>query len=243
MKLRSMALLALILAVAIAPMASAQKYQKGDDWISKWWGLDLVKDTGGFAVSAKTDWLSEGTGGALKQDALSTGKNLHFTKTSTVNLPKNGGNLEWQIVTLDVEDDKNMSTSLEGAGKDLSNIEWHGIIVIKDPKGRTTTMNPAHDDYAHIWLNGKKVYDNEKWTGAATKVTHPTKVTLNKGENVLVYRCGESGGADYVNLKFSPTDGDLQIAPTTDGKFFEVITAVDPKDKTAVTWANIKASR
>ena len=243
MKLQSIALCALALAIAIVPVSNAQKYQKADDWITKWWGPDLVKNTGGFAVSAKTDWLAEGTGGVLTQEGISTGQNLHLTKNLTLNLPKNGGNLKWKVITIDPEDGKNTSTSHEGAGKDLSNIEWYGVIVIKDPKGRSTTMHPAHDDYAHIWLNGKKVYDNEKWTGAATKVTHPTKVTLNKGENVLLYRLGESGGSDYVNLHFEKSDSDLQVAPTTDGQFLSVITAVDPKDKAAITWANIKATR
>ena len=45
-----------------------------------------------------------------------------MTKTSTVNLPKNGGNLEWQIVTLVVEDDKNMSTVLKCLNDEESQI-------------------------------------------------------------------------------------------------------------------------
>ncbi len=72
------------------------------------------------------------------------------------------------------------------------------------------------DDYAHIWLNGVKVYDNDVWTGGATTVTNPTDVNLGQGQNVLLFRCGEGGGSDYFNLHFEPVDADLEILPTMD---------------------------
>jgi hypothetical protein len=102
-------------------------------------------------------------------------------------------------------------------------------------------MHPTHDDYAHIWINGEKVYDNPEWTTGATIVTHPTKVTLDKGQNILLFRCGDSGGDHYINLHFEATDNDLKILPTTDDKFFEYVSMpVEPAGKLAKTWGNIK---
>ena len=148
------------------------------------------------------------------------------------------GTLTWGIVDINVEDQYNLSTS-HGFG-DASNITWHGIIAIISPDERTTTMHPAHDDYAQIWLNGEQVYDNSAWTGGAQVVTTPTEVQLKKGENFLHYKCGESGGADYLNLRFEPTDTDLLIAPTLDNSFLDVLTPVEPRGKLTTQWAALK---
>jgi hypothetical protein len=234
-------LLACTMLVVCTSIAFAQKFQPaGEEWITKWYGMDLVVNTGGFAVSATHDWLKEGTNGKITDASVTTEKGLKALQgIKSVNLKDNGGDLKWGIVTIDTNNGNNMSTS-HGKG-DETNIEWYGIIVIKSPDKRETTMFPAHDDYAHIWLNGEKVYNNPDWTGAVKTVTRPTKVTLNRGDNILLFRCGESGGSDYINLHFNPTDKDLKIAPTTDDKFFEVTTLpVEPAGKLATTWGDIK---
>ncbi|MBM3242181.1 hypothetical protein FJZ31_38425 [Candidatus Poribacteria bacterium] len=231
--------------IACTNVIFAQQFQPaGEKWITKWWGLDLVINTGGFDASAKHDWISEGTGGKVTDTSASTLSGLRKLRDiKTVKLPNNGGELKWNIVTINPNDGNNMSTS-HGL-VDQTNIEWYGIIVIKSPNIRETTMHPAHDDYAHIWLNGTKVYNNPNWTGGVQIVTNPTKVTLNKGENVLLFRCGESGGSDYINLHFEATDNDLKILPTTDGKFFQLIRSlsgepVESAGKLAKTWGDIK---
>jgi hypothetical protein len=67
-------------------------------------------------------------------------------------------------------------------------------------------------------------------------------VSLNKGENVLLFRLGESGGDDYINLHFESTDEDLKILPTMDDEFFKHIggVSVDPAGKKAETWGDVK---
>ncbi len=223
----------------------AQKFQPaGEDWIEYWYGMDLVKNNGGFNASAKIDWLAEGTNKKLKDAEVTTPGGLRKLKSlKSVKLPKNGGDLKWDVIKINTNDDKNMSTS-HGEG-DLSNIEWYGLIVIKSKSARTTKIHPAHDDYAHIWLNGEKVFDNSQWTGGARIVKNPTKVKLKKGDNILLFRCGESGGADYVNLHFEKTDSDLKILPTTDKKFFQHVQAlaVKAENKLATIWAEVKTYR
>ena len=231
--------IALVCIVMISPMAFAQNWQPaGDNWIGKWWGLDLVTDTGGFNTSATIDYLAEGSGGLISNASVSTRDGAGKTANAIVSLPDNGGSLAWSIVDINTEDQLNMSTSHGLAdGRDIT---WHGLIVVISPDERTTVMHPAHDDYAQIWINGEQVYDNSAWTGGVREVTTPTEIQFKKGENFLHYKCGESGGADYVNLRFEPTDTDLLIAPTKNNLFLDVLTPVEPQGKLAVRWADLK---
>ena len=231
--------IALVCVVMISPMALAQNWQPaGDNWIEKWWGLDLVTDTGGFTTSAGIDYLSEGSGGAISNASVSTRDGAGKTVNIIIKSPSDGALLGWSIITLDIESQQNMSTS--HGFQDENNITWHGIIAIISPDDRTTTMHPAHDDHAQIWLNGEQVYDNSAWTGGAQAVTTPTEIELKTGENFLHFKCGESGGGDYVNLRLEPTDTDLLIAPTKDNLFLNVLTPVEAKGKLATQWADIK---
>lgn len=237
--MKRLAIFLTIACLVFTPMAFAQNWQPaGDTWIEKWWGLDLVTNTGGFDTSAGIDYLAEGSGGVISNASVSTREGAGKTANIIVNLADNGGALAWSIVTINTEDQTNLSTS-HGI-TDARDITWHGIIVVISPDDRTTIMHPAHDDYAQIWLNGEQVYDNSAWTGGVREVTTPTEISLKKGENFLHFKCGESGGADYVNLHFEPTDTDLKIAPTQDNLFLDVLTPVEPKDKLAVRWADIK---
>ena len=237
--------LAIFLTIAFAcivsvPTAFAQNWQPaGDQWIEKWWALDLVLNTGGFGPSAERDYLKDGTNGEITNVTASLRKGAGLTGKRSVHLPaENGGVLSWGVVTIDTESQNNMSTS-RGIN-DLNNITWHGIILILSPDARTTTMYPAHDDHAEIWLNGEKVYNNPDWTGGAQVASQPTEIDLIKGENFLHFKCGEGGGGDYVNLRFDESDDDLKIAPTLDGKFLDVMTPVEPRGKVTTIWADIK---
>ena len=102
----------LVCVVMISPTVLTQNWQPaGDNWIEKWWGLDLVTDTGGFNTSATLDYLSDGSGGVISNASVSTREGAGKTANVVVNLPDHGGALAWSIVTLNVEDQFNMSTS------------------------------------------------------------------------------------------------------------------------------------
>lgn len=230
--------------ISVVPMVFAQNWQPGDQWIEKWWGLDLVTNTGGFGASAGRDYLADGTDpdATGRPDLTNVGVSLRYgaglTSRVSVNLPDNGGILSWGIVNLDINSTNNMSSS--HGHNDLNNITWHGIIMVLSPDDRTTTIHPAHDDHAEIWLNGDKVYNNPSWTGGATRVLQPTEVDLIKGENFLHLKVGEGGGGDYVNLRFDESDTDLKIAPTLDNQFMDVLTPVEAKGKMTTIWGDLK---
>ena len=89
------------------------------------------------------------------------------------------------------------------------------------------------------------------WTGGATKVNYDVPINLNEGANVLLYRCGESGGSDYFNLHLDDTTmSAVSIFPkdsTDKDSFFKeissIVTAVDSKSKLPVFWGAVKSTK
>ena len=215
-----------------------------ETWITKWYGPDgNYENNGGFAVSALIDFMDEGTGGKITDASLSTLDGLLLTQTTDVVWgDDHGGTRAWTVFEIDPADGDNMNR-----GGPVDNIDTYAVIVIDAPSDMTSVMSPAHDDHAHIWINGEKWYNNSAWTGAAQQVDYNVEVELQKGANVLVYRCGESGGSAYFNLHFDDATHDaVTIYPkdaTDKQSFFDEITPltpVEPKGKLTTTWADIR---
>ena len=221
-----------------------EDHSDNKNWITLWYGPDgNYENNGGFSASAPKDLIDEGTGGKLDQLKLSTVEGLELTQTVDVNWKKaNGGPRGWTVFELDPADAHHMNR--DGP---IDNMDTYTICVIDAPKDMTSVMSPAHDDHAQIWINGEKWYNNSRWTGAAQQVDYNIEVQLVKGANVLVYRCGESGGHAYMNLHFDDaTHKAVDIYPqkAKDQKSFfnevKSVLAVDPTGKLATTWADLK---
>ena len=231
--------------LAEAPAAQlGENHADVDDWIAKWYGPDgNYENNGGFAGSAPKDLIDEGTNGKLDQPKLSTIEGLKLTQTVKMNWKKaNGGPREWTVFELDVASQDNMNR--DGPG---DNIDTYAICVIDCPKDMTSVMSPAHDDYAQIWINGEKWYNDSTWTGGAQLVHYNIEVKLQKGGNVVLYRVGESGGAAYLNLHFDEnTHKTCKFYPdkSKDQKSFfqEVASAlpVEPRNKLTTVWGALK---
>ena len=154
-----------------------------------------------------------------------------------------GGTRAWTVFELEVADDHNMNR--DGPA---DNIDTYVMCVIDSPSDMQAVMSPAHDDWAQIWINGEKWYNNTRWTGNNQTILHTVEVDLQKGANVLLYRCGESGGAAYLNLHFDDATHDaVTIYPkdsTDQSSFFaeiqDIIVSVEPAGKLTTTWADIK---
>ena len=221
-----------------------EDHSDNKNWITKWYGPDgNYENSGGFGASAPKDLIDEGTGGKLDQLKLSTVEGLKLTQTVDVNWKKgNGGPRGWTVFELDPADAHHMNR--DGP---IDNIDTYAICVIDSPEDMTSVMSPAHDDHAQIWINGEKWYNNSRWTGAALQVDFNIEVDLVKGANIVVYRCGESGGHAYMNLHFDDkTHKAVDIYPdkAKDQKSFfneiQSVLAVDPVGKLATTWADLK---
>ena len=176
-----------------------------DSWISLWYGPDgNYEVNGGFAASAPIDLIDEGSGGALNQVSLSTIEGLLMTEEIDMEWgDDHGGTRSWTVFELDPSDGNHMNR-----GGPIDNIDTYVIALIDAPSDMSAVMAPAHDDYAQIWINGEKWYNNSRWTGAAQMILHTVEVDLQKGGNVLLYRCGESGGSAYLNLHFDDATND-----------------------------------
>ena len=218
-----------------------------DSWLSLWYGPDgNYEVNGGFATSAPSDLIKEGTGGELNQVSLSTLKGLLMTRDIDMEWgDDHGGTRAWTVFELDPTDNNHMDR-----GGPADNIDTYVITVIDSPEAMTSVMSPAHDDYAQIWINGEKWYNNSRWTGAPLTILHEVEVELQKGANVLLYRCGESGGSAYLNLHFDDATNDaVSIYPEAGmdvQAFFDAVKMsvdVEPAGKLATTWADIKQNR
>ncbi len=221
-----------------------ESHADNKNWISKWYGPDgNYENNNGFAASAPKDLIDEGTNGKLDQVSLSTIEGLKLTQTVDIGWKgANGGPREWTVFEIDPEDAHHMNR--DGPA---DNMDMYAICVIDAPKAMKAVMSPAHDDHAQIWINGEKWYNNSAWTGAALEVDFNIEVDLVKGGNVVLYRCGESGGHAYMNLhfddethevaKFYPDKSDDQAS-----FFSEVAGALDVEaaGKLTTTWADIK---
>ena len=228
-------------------------------WIMDWYGPDGgYMDNGGFAVSAPIDLISEGSGGKLTQVELSTMAGL--LKTKTVMLEGWGDHLmvtakppakgDWRVLSLgdtpDAEGGRNMSSRYGLPCQ--NNFDTYQIIVINAPGDMKAVMSPSQDDHAQIWINGEKWFNDAVWTGNPVDVDFDIEIDLKAGGNVLLYRCGESGGHDYANLHLDDsTMGKVKIYPDKAKKasaFFNEIApsfGVAPKGKLPSVWGDVKS--
>ena len=216
-----------------------------ETWISKWYGPEgNYENNGTFQVSGSMDLIEEGSGGKLNQASLSTLEGLLMTQDVDMEWgDDHGGDRAWTVFELEVANDHNMNR--DGPA---DNIDTYVMCVIDSPGDMTSVMSPAHDDWAQIWINGEKWYNNRRWTGGAQTILHTVEVELQKGANVLLYRSGESGGAAYLNLHFDDaTHAAVDIYPkdaTDKQSFFDeiqpLVVSVEPVGKLTTTWADIK---
>ena len=215
-------------------------------WITKWYGPDgNYENNGGFNTSGPKDLMSEGTDGKITDVSLSTMLGLRKTRSVDVEWDGHGGTRGWTVFEINPGDGNNMIR--EGPP---DNLDMYAVIVIDSPKAMTSVMSPTHDDYAQIWINGEKWYNNSRWTGGTYNVDYNIEVKFRKGTNVLLYRCGEGGGSAYINLHFDDeTHKAVKIFPdkaTDRDTFFDEIEGflpVEPHEKLTTTWADIKRNR
>ena len=215
-----------------------------ETWITKWYGPEgNYENNGTFQVSGPMDFIDEGSGGKLTQASLSTMAGLLMTQDIDMEWgDDHGGTRAWTVFEIDPADGNNMNR-----GGPVDNLDTYAMLVIDSPSDMAAVMSPAHDDHAQIWINGEKWYNNTRWTGAARTILHNVEVKLQKGANVLLYRCGESGGSAYFNLHFDDATHDaVTIYPkdsTDKQSFFDEIaplTPVEPQGKLTTTWGDIK---
>jgi len=222
-------------------------------WITEW----LVPDggfmnNGGFAVSAPNDLIDEATKGKLDQPTLSTYEGLLKAKEIGIDFPKKnhmkGAKGEFLVVSFEPGEAGGRNMSSRYGLPCQNNFDTYQIIVIDAPGDMKAVMSPSQDDHAQIWINGEKWFNDSVWTGHPVDVDFDVEIELKAGGNVLLYRCGESGGHDYANLHLDDnTMGKVKIYPDKAKKasaFFNEIApsfGVAPKGKLPSVWGDVKS--
>ena len=235
--------------------AEAPLNEKRDDapWITKW----LVPDggymaNGGFQASAPKDLIDDATKGKLDQAALSTYEGLLEANRIGIDFPKKnhmkGAVGDFIVVNFEPAEAGGRNMSSRYGLPCQNNFDTYQIIVIDAPGDMKAIMSPSQDDHAQIWINGEKWFNDSRWTGSPIEVDFDIEVQLKAGGNVLLYRCGESGGHDYANLHLDDkTMGKVKIYPDKANKanafFNEIATAfgVAPKGKLPSVWGDVKS--
>ena len=100
--------------------------------------------------------IDEGTNGKLTEPKLSTVEGLKMTQTIKMEwAKKHGGTRNWDVFELEVANQDNMNR--DGPA---DNIDTYVMCVLNAPKDMKAVMSPAHDDWAQIWINGDKWYND-----------------------------------------------------------------------------------
>ena len=222
-------------------------------WITKW----LVPDggfmnNGGFAVSAPNDLIDEATKGKLDQPELSTYEGLLKAQSIGIDFPKKnhmkGAEGKFLVVSFEPGEAGGRNMSSRYGLPCQNNFDTYQIIVINAPGDMKAVMSPSQDDHAQIWINGEKWFNDSVWTGNPVDVDFDIEIELKAGGNVLLYRCGESGGHDYANLHLDDsTMGKVDIYPdkakNAKSFFNEIAPAfgVAPKGKLPSVWGDVKS--
>ena len=224
-------------------------------WIESWYIPDGgYMNNGGFAPSAPIDHIDEATKGKLTQPILSTIEGLLSTQDIKVKFDKKhalkGATGGWKCATFTPTEATGRNMSSRYGLADTSNFDTWQIIVIDAPSKMKAIMSPSQDDHAQIWVNGEKWHNDSTWTGNPVDVDFDVEIQLEQGGNVLLYRCGESGGHDYANLHLDDaTMKKVKIYPTkaakTQAAFFAEAAAalsVGPAGRLSTSWGDIKTS-
>jgi len=111
---------AIAAAVAVSPSHAVDfQHTSSDEWIAKWYSMENVMNTGGFAISGGIDYFSEGSGGDVTHEIISTTKGLGVLDRTEIVLDDAHSGLgmgedgvwDWEVKAIDTNDGNNMATT------------------------------------------------------------------------------------------------------------------------------------
>jgi hypothetical protein len=212
----------------MASIASAQDKIEGP-WM---WMIVESPPGGGGAAVTNDDGIKEATGGKLtEKDVAKNGVTPDIMKVKFKNDYKWTGG---EIAPIGGNNINDMLLKIKlGPGGDINDHCSYAVInVVSTKEQRGVTARVGSDDSIKVWLNGEEVHVNPVNRGAAD-FQDTFKVNVKKGDNVLMVKVCERGGGWSM---FVGVDADIDFNLKFPGF------AVEPVDKLATQWAEIKAS-
>lgn len=225
MQYRLLTLVISLLVITTTTMSAPDKITKGWLW--------MAVPTGGGGQCGKDatgdDWLK-------KVD----------DNVTEVQIAKNGaqagdkvGDKVWTKGDISGDCCNNVNNTINaiGLGNDNNNdlIVSYALIALDSPEKQIgKDLHTGSGDAIKVWLNGEVVQEIKKNRGAGD-FQEQTKISLKKGENLLlvaVYECG-GGWSMYVGI-----DAEFQTKQPSQA----IDSAVDLTDKLVTVWSKIKNS-
>jgi hypothetical protein len=212
-------------------MVAGVAFTQGD-WIMEWYALDPVRNTGTHANGFAVDWLNQIFG---EEEAWFS--ELRNIPDKDMVGERDGEELSWFVGNIkNTDDDRNLSNGIyEGAGGDMSNYVFYGMVVIKASEDIKTVAHIAQDDELKVWINGDLVATDTSWTGGAT-TTRPHDIEFKKGNNLMLIKVSEEGGGDYLNVRFDDTTLEFDA----DVHKYKSWYIVSPAGHLSSTWGAVK---
>ncbi len=156
------------------------------------------------------------------------------------------GDYDWALAEL--PEDGNINTlvnELEGfpRGDDnaINDISSYALItLVAEEAMEDVVIGVSSDDSVKVWLNGEVVHTNatNRGRGGRASFQDKFKVSLNKGDNLLMIKISERGGGWGM---YAGIGADVETAYRPASS--DVGTAVEAGGKLVTTWGNLKSAK
>ncbi len=196
-----------------------------------WMWIMTPSDAGqGGAPATDIDGIDEATKGKLNEEDVA--KEGITNKILKIKFPDNLKWTEGEIAPVGGNNLNDMFNEIKlGPGGDINDYCSYSVInVVSKQKRANVEARAGSDDSIKIWMNGEEVHKNAVNRGAGD-FQDTFEVDLKKGDNVFMVKVCERGGGWSM---FVGIDADV----TYNLKFKGL--PVEPADKLATQWANIK---
>ena len=176
---------------------------------------DVVPD-----IKDEIDWLAKASDGAVTEQNIANNgaREGEFSGNDTVwvahRLPTKGNTISWMA----------NATGLR-AGDIEDHVVAYGALRLYSPLRQNVKMYIGADDGARVWLNGKVIY-NTSWRTFADDYQEVVRVTLERGENILLVAVHQTEGWWTGFFGFEPGADYTVIPPGTGFSFSTEPTSV-----------------
>ena len=224
----------LILTVfAVGFLFTAQLATALDKIEGPWMWIITPSDAGqGGAAATDIDGIDEATKGKLTEEDVA--KEGITKKILAVKFPDKLKWTEGEIAPVGGNNINDMLTKIKlGPGGDVNDYCSYSVInAVSKAKKNGVEARVGSDDSVKVWMNGDEVHKNPVNRGAGD-FQDTFKVDLKKGDNVFMVKVCERGGgwSMFVGID-APLEYNLKFKGLP----------VEPADKLATRWAEVKRS-
>ena len=229
--------LCIIGAVCLMSLSSITLTADAQNKVTGPWMWIITQDSAGCGAAAtNVDEIDEQTRGKLtEEDVAKEGITPKILRVDFKN------NLEWTEGRIAAAGNNNLNEAIANIGLGAAGLDNHCAYAIINARSKKSvngaTARVGSDDSVKVWVNGKQVHANAVNRGAQD-FQDTFNVNIKSGDNVIMVKVCECGGGWSM---FFGIQADLEYNLKFEG--YPVEPAVEPADKLATRWAEIKRTR